>query len=93
MKINEAGAVVFVDSGREPQCPPDPEFPNGMSLDLSNDKRPACGFEIPYPAPRCGMMLVTCPECGKKAGFTVAGRPDDVKFVVLPCKSKLQSTH
>jgi hypothetical protein len=88
MSDNPKSTVTFIDSGREPQCPPNPDFPEGMEIDLSNGERPACGFKIPYPAPRCGVMVAHCGDCGRSAGVTVAGRVDDPKFVTFACRPK-----
>jgi hypothetical protein len=81
--------VKFLDSGREPQNQPNPNYPSGVTVDLSGG-RPFCATAIPYPAPRCGVMMVTCSECGYKVGVTVAGRIDDPHTVKLPCKLKVQ---
>lgn len=76
----------FLDSGREPQCAPNPAYPEGMFLDLSDGKRGCC-FSVPYPAPRCGMIVATCDVCCYRAAFSVAGRPDDPRSVKLPCRT------
>lgn len=78
--------IVFLDSGREPQCAPDPAFPNGRELDISKGAAKTCVATLPYPAPRCGVMMVKCERCGYSAAVTVAGRPDDPRNVTLPCK-------
>ena len=77
--------VTFLDAGREPKCPPDPAFPTGRDCDSSFGAERTCTVDIPYPAPRCGSMLVECPVCGLRAAITVAGRPDDPKTWKLPC--------
>jgi hypothetical protein len=76
----------FLDSGREPQCPPDPNYPTGKYVDLSGGAAASCEARIPYPAPRCGVMAVTCDECGLRVALTVAGRPDDPHTVRLACR-------
>lgn len=78
--------VTFLDSGREPQCAPNPAFPNGLDVDLSGGAAATCSTALPYPAPRCGAMIVTCEACGFTAAVTVAGRPDDPRSVKLPCQ-------
>ena len=75
----------FLDSGREPQCAPDPRYPNGIDLDMSNGAKGCC-YYTPYPAPRCGVMTAECETCGAKVGFTVAGRVDDPRSVKLACR-------
>jgi len=83
--------VTFIDSGREPQCKPDPRYPKGIDVDLREpDKRaavyPHCCYGVPYPAPRCGIYSVKCEKCGLTVAITVAGRTDDPRSVTLPCK-------
>jgi len=78
--------VEFFDSGREPRCPPDPAYPEGKDIDASEGAALACSAAIPYPAPRCGVMIVECEKCGLRVGLTVAGRVDDPRSVKLPCR-------
>lgn len=77
--------VTWFDHGREPQCLPDPAFPDGIDIDLSGGKK-SCEADLPYPAKRCGMFLIVCEVCGRSAGITTAGRPDDPRHVKLACK-------
>lgn len=77
--------VKFIDHKREPKCAPNPKYPNGMDVDLSDGAKATCKTNIPYPAPRCGIMVVECEKCGLKVGLTVAGRIDDPKSVTLAC--------
>ncbi|WP_445222201.1 hypothetical protein ACKWRH_21335 [Bradyrhizobium sp. Pa8] len=80
--------VIWVDHGREPQCAPNPNFPNGVDVDLRRDKeQPGCSADLPYPAKRCGHHLVQCDVCGYSVAITTAGRPDDPRRITLPCKS------
>lgn len=90
--------VEWHDGGREPQCPPDPAFPNGKDLDGITEHLqpgwPTCKVELPYPAKRCGAYMVECTVCGTMIAVTTAGRPDDPKSVVMPCKKwNLGSVH
>lgn len=78
--------VTFLDSGREPKCPPDPAFPEGRDIDLSKGAAKTCVADIPYPAPRCGVMMLNCERCGYSIAVTVAGRLDDPRKVTLACK-------
>lgn len=82
--------ITFMDSGREPKCPPNPAFPIGMDIDVSEGVTKTCKVTLPYPAPRCGAMIVKCLTCGYTAAITVAGRVDDARTVKLPCKNAVQ---
>lgn len=73
------------DSKREPQCPPNPAFPNGIDIDMSRGTETTCTAALPYPAKRCGIYVVECTLCGMRLGCTTAGRPDDPRSVKLPC--------
>lgn len=76
--------VIWIDRHREPQCPPDPAFPDGKHIDAGVE--PSCRVELPYPAPRCGYWLVRCHACHTDALVTTAGRPDDPRSIKLPCE-------
>jgi hypothetical protein len=83
--------IEWFDTGKEPQCAPNPQFPDGMDIDLRMHKdEPSCEIELPYPAKRCGMFLINCNSCRRNAVITTAGRPDDPRRVILPCKKKKQ---
>ena len=83
-------SIIFLDSGREPQCAPDPAYPDGKHIDLAGKAVPKCTRNVPYPAPRCGVYVITCDECELRAAITVAGRPDDPRSVTLRCKKAIQ---
>jgi hypothetical protein len=78
--------IKWLDRGREPQCKPDPNFPEGKDCDCSRGMSPACKADLPYPAKRCGLYYVECLLCGTNAIITTAGRPDDPRSVRLPCE-------
>lgn len=78
--------VKWLDGGREPQCPPDPLYPEGVHLRCS--AREVCQVDLPYPAPRCGVYIIECETCGLRYGVTTAGRPDDPRSVQLACWGK-----
>ena len=84
--------IKWLDSGREPQCKPDPAYPHGKDIDETGDQGWGCKTELPYPAPRCGAWLLICDNCGVRVAVTAAGRPDDPRSVRLPCKVK-ESEH
>ena len=77
--------VNWIDSGREPQFPPNPLNPEGISLDGAIGSLPACETELPYPARRCGRFEIECKSCGVFIVVTTAGRPDDPKSVKINC--------
>ncbi len=77
--------IEWRDSGREPQCPPDPRYPDGIDVDGIAARAEGCKTALPYPAKRCGAYIVECTICGIRVGVTTAGRPDDPRSVRLPC--------
>lgn len=83
-------SVHWVDGGRAPKHPPNPSFPQGRDMDVSQGATKTCSVELwPYPAPRIGIMLVTCEYRGLRVGFTTAGRPDDPKSAKLAGNPKM----
>lgn len=76
--------IHWVDRGREPTEKPDPKYPDGIDLDTG--QRPACLVELPHPTPRCGLYVVECEKCGTTIMLTTAGRADDPRSVMVPCK-------
>lgn len=78
--------VQWIDGGREPRNPPNPEYPNGVDLDLSGGAQAACSVQLPYPAKRCGMFMLRCEVCGQTAAITTAGRVDDPRSARLACR-------
>lgn len=78
--------ITWHDSGREPQCAPNPLYPDGMTVDISNGARITCVTPLPYPARRCGYYSVECHTCHLKAAITTAGRPDDPRSLRMACK-------
>jgi hypothetical protein len=77
--------IRWIDDRREPQCPADPEYPDGIDIDVSQGK-PSFRTVLPYPAKRCGVYVVTCTRCGATAVITTAGRADDPRSVRISCK-------
>jgi hypothetical protein len=78
--------IEWVDSFREPKCAPNPQYPNGIKLDVSGGKLPTCSVSLPYPAKRIGHYVVRCQLCGFCAACTTAGRPDDPCSITIPCQ-------
>lgn len=81
--------VHFTDSGRDPKEKPDPKYPDGKHISLVEFPiQKSCCRNLPWPAPRCGVYSIECRICGLVVAVTVAGRPDDPRTIVLPCKAK-----
>lgn len=78
--------VQWVDLEREPQCEPNPAYPDGVDVDVSFGL-PACSASLPYPAKRCGFYRVKCQICGLAVGVTAAGRVDDPRSITIPCRT------
>lgn len=77
--------VTWVDAGREPQCKPNPNYPNGIDVDMSIGAKQTCTVKLPYPAQRCGRYEIRCTVCGGRYACTTAGRPDDPRSAKVPC--------
>lgn len=77
--------IEWRDSGDEPQCPADPDYPEGIDLDLSLGVAQSCICALPYPAKRIGGYVVTCKICGYRGGCTTAGRADDPRSIKVAC--------
>ncbi len=80
--------IKWVDGNREPQCKPNPAYPNGIDIDCSYSRSPICKSDLPYPAKRCGIYVVECLECGQIMVITTAGRLDDPRSVTLSCEMR-----
>jgi len=82
--------VEWVDHGREPKCPPNPNYPDGLDVDASDGAERTCATELAHPAPRCGVYVVACRKCGARVAVTTAGRADDPRSLKLACKETRQ---
>jgi hypothetical protein len=87
--MSEQFKINWLDSEREPQCPPNPSFPDG--IDIRSPRSGLEGFRfckvaLPYPAKRCGAYVIECTRCGFRVGVTTAGRADDPRSVELECQ-------
>jgi len=86
--------IDWIDSGREPQCAPNPDFPTGIDINIARLENaleaPSCFTLLPYPAKRCGYFYVECETCGTNAVITTAGRRDDPRSVRIPCRKNPQ---
>jgi hypothetical protein len=78
--------VEWVDGNREPVCAPDPAYPNGIDVDFTAGRAPACRVSLPYPAQRCGFYMLKCRVCALTMILTTAGRADDPRSVTIPCR-------
>lgn len=78
--------IHWIDREREPTQPPNPEYPDGIDVDLAGG-RESCQAPLPHPTPRCGLWVVKCRRCATNAVITTAGRPDDPRSIKLPCQT------
>jgi len=79
--------IKWHDRGREAAVAPNPDYPNGIDLDTTQPGETSCRTELPYPAKRIGVYVVTCNRCGATSVVTTAGRPDDPRSLTMPCKT------
>lgn len=79
--------VQWIDSGREPTQPPNPNYPHGLDVDVSDGKAKTCSVSLPYPAKRCGAYYLECETCGITCLVTTAGRIDDPRSVKVACRA------
>ena len=80
-------SVEWVDSGMEPKCPPNPDYPTGVDIDGIRPGERACKVDLPYPAKRRGVYVIKCGKCMGVIAVTTAGRPDDPRSVRVPCRT------
>ncbi len=84
--MSETHTVEFVPSGRgKARCAANPDYPDGIELDVSGAAAKKCAVAIPYPAPECGHYLVKCRLCRFSVALTAAGRLDDPTKITIPC--------
>jgi hypothetical protein len=78
--------IEFHKSGRgNAQCPSDPQYPNGVVVDGSQDGQSRCTAILPYPATECGAWHILCRDCKLSLVITAAGRRDDPVSVTANC--------
>jgi hypothetical protein len=75
----------FIGNGRQPQCAPDPAYPDGKPVDASMG-RASCAIELEHPAKECGFWVISCSLCGVRLAVTAAARADDPSLIRLPCE-------
>lgn len=78
--------VDWVDQHRETDRPADPNYPDGCAIDVAMDAPHACRLELPCPAARCGLWVVTCRACGFAITLATTGRSDDPRSLRVPCR-------
>lgn len=79
----------WIGNGQKPTCSPDPDYPNGRSMDLTNDATPNCTVTLPhYPSDGRGVWVIGCFGCKLRIAITSAGRPDDPRTVKMACLSE-----
>ena len=78
--------IEFIKSGRgKAQCPPNPDYPEGVTIHGEKKGMPFCTTSVPYPAPECGHFSIVCTQCHIEVVVTTAGRPDDPRLIYIPC--------
>jgi hypothetical protein len=87
--VEQAHKVKWIDGHREPQCAPNPNYPDGIDIIETNGDN-TCKVALPYPAMRCGRYDVKCRACGRRVSVTTAGRPDDPRSVRMQCAGQKQ---
>jgi hypothetical protein len=78
--------IDWLDSGKEPKVKPNPNFPEGIDINLSPPGAITCTTSLPYPARRIGAYAIECRLCGVRVACTTAGRPDDPRSITIACK-------
>lgn len=81
----KSGALTatFHGDGRMPKCAPDPAYPEGKDMDMTQGF-PGCAVTL-HQAPCCGTWIITCAVCNTAIGVTAAARPDDPRTIKIPC--------
>lgn len=74
-----------------PKEPSNPNFPEGIVMDLSNGAADICTVDLPYPAPGVGCHVMICRICHTRVMASAANRPDDPKRLTIACKSVLRA--
>lgn len=84
--MSEQFSVRWHDFGRDPQIAADPNYPDGVDIDLAHGQEPSCKLDLEHPTKRCGIWLIVCRRCNGRVGLTTAGRDDDPRSVTIPCR-------
>lgn len=69
----------------KPQHPSNPEYPNGVDVDLAGDHLMRCSALLPRMPGKLGVYEIRCTHCELSLALTSAGRPDDPRLVRVPC--------
>lgn len=85
MERQQAHKIEWVDGGKWTQVQPNPAYPTGIDIDLSDGATRTCIVKLPYPAKRIGHYKVVCPVCGFMIMCSTEGRPDDPRSLTIPC--------
>lgn len=87
--IEDQFDILWLDSGKEPTCDPDKDYPYGIDVKFDNPQaQPTCVVKVPYPAKRIGAYVVTCKKCKGQYACTTAGRYDDPRSMEIVCQQK-----
>lgn len=77
--------VTWYDGGVKSAGRPDPNHPDGKSLDYSGNVGKKCIVDLPYPNENCGVYEGVCTTCGAMFCVAVQGRPDDIRQITIAC--------
>ena len=88
--MSEKFTFEWIKRGDRPINPPNPDYPNGIEVNMRLRPGPVCHIDLPYPAKEVGTHIITCNECGRRVAITAASRADDPRVLVVTCKKTLQ---
>ncbi len=83
--------IEFNQTGGKAKHKPNPNYPKGIDVDVSQGAKSTCTTPVGYPAKCIGFWSIECRVCRQKAAVTAAGRADDPRSVKLPCKIATQN--
>lgn len=79
--------IDWIDAHRESAHPADPDYPEGIAIDVAQEAPRACRVQLESPAKGRGLWVISCRACGYAIALATAGRADDPCSVRVPCRS------